>query len=110
MRKPLTCYFGRTVYEIVVMDGGLIKWMDQQKNWLGQALVRKFNTQPMLICCVEGKDEGTKVKIENQFFGVLYQVSTKAVSKLDLVSDDYIRRILLRMRAEQQAKPPTRSV
>ena len=78
-------------------DGGLIEWNDGQGRWIGQALVRKSNTQPMLICRVEGKDEQTKEMIENEFFSELSHVSTQAVPKLDLASDDYIRGILPRI-------------
>ncbi|MFP3975143.1 MAG: hypothetical protein ACLFVK_02845, partial [Dehalococcoidia bacterium] len=79
-------------YPIDTIDGGLIKWVDSEGNWLGQALVRKSNTQPMLICRTEGKDEETKTEIEKEFFNALTGVSTSAVAKLDLTSDEYVER------------------
>jgi mannose-6-phosphate isomerase len=84
-------------YQINTIDGGIIKWLDEDGNWLGQALVRKSNTQPMLICRVEGKNEESKKKIEDELFKELSKISTKAVSKLDLASDDYVREILQRI-------------
>jgi phosphomannomutase len=89
--------FQRKGYPIDTTDGGLIKWIDKAGNWLGQALVRKSNTQPMLICRVEGRDEEAKAMIEKEFFSTLSRVSTKAVPKLDLASDDYIKGILPRI-------------
>ena len=89
--------FQRKGYPIDTTDGGLIKWIDKAGNWLGQALVRKSNTQPMLICRVEGRDEEVKAKIEREFFSTLSRVSTQAVPKLDLASDDYIKGILPRI-------------
>ncbi len=86
--------FRRRGYPIDTIDGGLIKWLDEQGEWLGQALVRKSNTQPMLICRIEGRDEQAKARIEQEFFQVLGQVSTAAIPKLDLASDDYVRRVL----------------
>ena len=74
---------------------GLLR-LDEEGKWLGQALIRKSNTQPMIICRVEGRDDGAKQAIEDEFFGVLSGISTKAVPKLDLASDDYIREILPR--------------
>jgi phosphomannomutase len=84
-------------YPIDTTDGGLIKWIDMDGKWLGQALIRKSNTQPMVICRVEGRDEKAKARIEEEFFDELSRVSTKAVPKLDLTSDDYIRGILPRV-------------
>ncbi len=84
-------------YTIDTTDGGLIKWFDKDGQWLGQALVRKSNTQPMIICRVEGRDEEAKQSIEDEFFMELSKVSTKAIPKLDLSSDDYIREILPRI-------------
>ena len=55
-------------YAINTTDGGLIKWVDGDGKWLGQALVRKSNTQPMVICRVEGRDEEAKGAIEDEFF------------------------------------------
>ncbi len=81
-------------YPIDTIDGGLIKWVDSEGSWLGQALVRMSNTQPMLICRTEGKDEETKARIEEEFFNALTGISTSAVSKLDLTSDDYTREFL----------------
>ncbi|MHC1636073.1 MAG: type I phosphomannose isomerase catalytic subunit [Candidatus Methanospirareceae archaeon] len=86
--------FKKKGYPIDTTDGGLIKWEDEEGRWIGQALVRKSNTQPMLICRVEGRDEGSKERIEEEFFEVLARVSTKAVPKLDLASDDYVRYLL----------------
>ncbi len=86
--------FKQKGYTIDTTDGGLIKWFDANGKWLGQALVRKSNTQPNIICRVEGRDEASKKAIENEFFGELARVSTMAVPKLDLASDDYIRGIL----------------
>jgi len=59
--------------------------------------VRKSNTQPMIICRVEGRDEESKQSIEDEFFAELSKVSTKAIPQLDLDSDDYIREILPRI-------------
>ena len=89
--------FGQKGYSIDTTDGGLIKWRDGEGKWLGQALIRKSNTQPMIICRVEGRDEEAKRAIEDEFFLVLSRVSTKAVPKLNLASDDYIREILPRI-------------
>ncbi|MFO8010441.1 MAG: type I phosphomannose isomerase catalytic subunit [Dehalococcoidia bacterium] len=72
-------------------DGGLITWFDRKGEWVGQALIRKSNTQPSIICRVEGRDGDSKRKIEGEFFSTLSKVSTKSVPKLDLASDDYIR-------------------
>ena len=77
-------------FEIDYTDGGLIKWYDDE-GWAGQALIRKSNTQPMIICRVEGRDEARKERVEAEFFGVLEQISTDVVDKLDLESDDYLR-------------------
>ncbi|MFC2027142.1 hypothetical protein ACFLU3_00500, partial [Chloroflexota bacterium] len=84
-------------YTIDTTDGGLIKWFDNDGQWLGQALVRKSNTQPMIICRVEGRDEKAKQSIEDVFFTELSKISTKAMPQLDLASDDYIREILPRI-------------
>ncbi|NQT71513.1 MAG: hypothetical protein HQ553_01940 [Chloroflexi bacterium] len=84
-------------YTIYTTDGGLIKWFDNDSQWLGQALVRKSNTQPMIICRVEGKDVEAKQSIEDEFFTELSKISTKSVPHLDLASDDYIRDILPRI-------------
>jgi phosphomannomutase/quercetin dioxygenase-like cupin family protein len=81
-------------YSIDTTDGGLIKWGDTDEGWLGQALVRKSNTQPMIICRVEGRDEEARARIEREFFGELSRVSTQAVPELDLASDDYVRGVL----------------
>ena len=81
-------------YPINTTDGGLIQWIDENGNWLGQALVRKSNTQPNIICRVEGRDEESKRRIEKEFFGELATVSTAAVPKLNLESDDYIAAFL----------------
>jgi mannose-6-phosphate isomerase len=89
--------FRKKGYSIDTTDGGIIKWVDSEGNWLGQALVRKSNTQSMLICRVEGRDEQAKAGIEDEFFSELSQVSTEAVPKLDLASDDYIKGILPRI-------------
>ena len=86
--------FQRKGHIIDTTDGGLIKWFDDSGEWLGQALVRKSNTQPNIVCRVEGRDMKTKRTIEDEFFGELSKVSTKSVPKLDLVSDDYIREII----------------
>jgi len=84
-------------YSIDTTDGGLIKWADAKGEWLGQALIRKSNTQPMVICRVEGKDDAARQAIEKEFFQVLSQVSTKAVPRLNLASDDYVRGVLPRI-------------
>ncbi|OFV67784.1 MAG: protein containing Alpha-D-phosphohexomutase, alpha/beta/alpha domain I [Candidatus Syntrophoarchaeum caldarius] len=76
--------------EIDRTDGGIVKWQDEN-GWLGQALVRKSNTQPMMICRIEGRDEEAKRMIEDVFFDVLASVSTPAVDRLDLESDDYVK-------------------
>ena len=89
--------FRQKGYAIDTTDGGLIKWVDKEGQWLGQALIRKSNTQPMIICRVEGKDEQFKQVIEDEFFGELVNISTAAVPKLNLESDDYIRGILPRV-------------
>ncbi|MBT9159970.1 MAG: hypothetical protein AAGB97_03885 [Dehalococcoidia bacterium] len=89
--------FRQKGYAIDTTDGGLIKWADGEGRWVGQALIRKSNTQPMIICRVEGRNEETRMAIENEFFGELIQVSTEAVPGLDLASDDYIRGILPRV-------------
>lgn len=89
--------FQQKGYAIDTTDGGLIKWFDSHGAWLGQALVRKSNTQPMLICRVEARDEAAKVRIEDELFSKLSRVSTRAVPELDLASDDYIRGILPRV-------------
>jgi len=89
--------FQRKDYAIDTTDGGLIKWIDREGRWLGQALIRKSNTQPMIICRVEGRDEAARRTIEDEFFGELSMVSTEAVPKLDLASDDYVRGILPRV-------------
>ena len=49
--------FRQKGYPIDSTDGGLIQWIDINGKWHGQALARKSNTQPMVICCVEGRDE-----------------------------------------------------
>jgi phosphomannomutase/mannose-6-phosphate isomerase class I len=79
-------------------DGGLIKWKDKEGKWSGQALIRKSNTQPMIICRVEGKDEESKAMIEKEFFHVLSHVKTRSIPKLDLASDEYLGRLLLEER------------
>jgi phosphomannomutase len=89
--------FQRKGYPIDTTDGGIIKWIDSEGSWLGQALIRKSNTLPMIICRVEGKNEEAKQVIEDEFFEELSRVSTKAVPQLDLASDDYIRGILPRV-------------
>ena len=89
--------FEKKGYPIDTTDGGLIKWLDKEGNWLGQALIRKSNTQPMIICRTEGKTPELKEKIEAEFFGELSRISTQAVPKLDLSSDDYVRGILPRI-------------
>jgi phosphomannomutase len=71
-------------------DGGIIKWHDA-KGWVGQALIRKSNTQPMIICRVEGRDEKSKEKVEKEFFNALLKVSTEKVPRLDLDSDEYVK-------------------
>lgn len=86
--------FRQKGYAIDTTDGGLIKWVDGEGRWVGQALIRKSNTQPMIICRVEGQDENSKRMIENEFLGELARVSTGAIPGLDLASDDYIRGIL----------------
>ncbi|VUT27688.1 MAG: Phosphomannomutase [Candidatus Syntrophoarchaeum sp. GoM_oil] len=83
-------HFEKMNLEIDRTDGGLIKWYDD-RGWIGQALVRKSNTQPMLICRIEGRDDGAKATVEEAFFGVLEKVSTDRVKKLDLESDDYVK-------------------
>ncbi len=93
VQKVLDIFWERG-YPIDTIDGGLIKWLDEEKNWLGQALVRKSNTQPMLICRVEGRDEEANTNIEKELFGALSQVSTGAVPRLDLTSDDYVKAAL----------------
>ena len=90
--------FQQKGYSIDTTDGGLIRWLDARGEWLGQALVRKSNTQPMIICRVEGRDERSKARIEEEFFQALAQVSTKAVPKLDLTSDDYARHLLAELK------------
>ncbi len=90
--------FQQKGYSIDTTDGGLIRWLDTRGEWLGQALVRKSNTQPMIICRVEGRDEQSKARIEEEFFQALAQVSTKAVPKLDLTSDDYARHLLAELK------------
>ncbi|MFA4836891.1 MAG: hypothetical protein WC749_12575, partial [Dehalococcoidia bacterium] len=89
--------FRRKGYPIDTTDGGLIKWTGQNGAWLGQALIRKSNTQPMIVCRVEGSNEAWKQKIEDEFFLELARVFTKAIPKLGLASDDYIRGILPRV-------------
>ncbi|MCL0084357.1 hypothetical protein M1N82_02315 [Dehalococcoidia bacterium] len=89
--------FRQKGYAIDTTDGGLIKWVDAEGRWVGQALIRKSNTQPMIICRVEGRDEGSRMAIEDEFLGELTQVSTAAIPRLDLASDDYIRGILPRV-------------
>ena len=84
-------------YAIDTTDGGLIRWVDREGRWLGQALIRKSNTQPMIICRVEGRDERAKQAIEDEFFRELAAVSTNRVPQLDLASDDYVRQILPRI-------------
>ncbi len=89
--------FTRKGYEIDTTDGGLIKWFDPNGQWLGQALIRKSNTQPAIIARVEGKDEAAKTAIEDEFFDELSKMSTKAIPQLNLASDDYITAILPRI-------------
>ncbi|MFO8100704.1 MAG: type I phosphomannose isomerase catalytic subunit [Dehalococcoidia bacterium] len=86
--------FRQKGYAIDTTDGGLIEWLDDSGRWLGQALVRKSNTQPNIICRVEGRDEKARKAIETEFFGELARVSTEAVPQLDLASDDYIREFM----------------
>ena len=81
-------------YPIDTTDGGLIKWVDERGGWLGQALVRKSNTQPMIICRVEGRDDSARTEIEQEFFRELSQISTASVNRLDLASDDYVKEFL----------------
>jgi len=81
-------------FTIDTTDGGLIKWVNERGEWLGQALVRKSNTQPMIICRVEGSDDSARMKIEQEFFGELSRVSTENVTRLDLASDDYLKELL----------------
>jgi phosphomannomutase len=83
-----------------VTDGGIIKWLSPEMVWLGQVLVRKSNTQPMLICRVEAKDQCTLEAIENEFFTELAMISTDTVPKIDLASDDYVRNIMARIPPE----------
>ncbi|MHC1582191.1 MAG: type I phosphomannose isomerase catalytic subunit [Candidatus Syntropharchaeia archaeon] len=85
--------FEKMGLEIDRTDGGLIKWYDET-GWIGQALIRKSNTQPMIICRVEGRDEKGKEFVEKEFFDVLRRVSTDVIGKLDLESDDYVRKRL----------------
>lgn len=91
--EVLKVFYGKG-YHIDTTDGGIIQWQDKRGDWLGQVLVRKSNTQPMLICRVEAKDGKNKAEIENEFFGELSKVSTEAVPEIDLTSDDYVRGIL----------------
>jgi phosphomannomutase len=93
----IVALFHRKGYAIDTTDGGLIKWADGEGRWVGQALIRKSNTQPMIICRVEGQDENSKRMIENEFLGELALISTGAIPGLDLASDDYIREILPRV-------------
>jgi len=81
-------------YPIDTTDGGLIQWIDENGKWLGQALVRKSNTQPNIICRVEGRDEEARKLIESEFFQELSTVSTAAVPSLNLQSDDYIKSVI----------------
>ncbi|UCH42841.1 MAG: hypothetical protein JSW16_08570 [Dehalococcoidales bacterium] len=81
-------------YPIDTTDGGLIKWFNERGEWRGQALVRKSNTQPMIICRVEGRDDTARIGIEQEFFGELSQVSTESVIRLDLASDDYVKELI----------------
>lgn len=89
--------FQKRGYQIDTTDGGLIQWADGKGEWVGQALIRKSNTQPMIICRVEGKDEQVKAKIEDEFFTTLSGVSTQAIPTLDLASDEYIKSALVRI-------------
>ncbi|RJS73547.1 MAG: hypothetical protein CW694_00340, partial [Candidatus Syntrophoarchaeum sp. WYZ-LMO15] len=89
VRKALEI-FEAMGFEIDRTDGGIIRWYDD-KGWVGQALIRKSNTQPMVICRVEGRDEAAKARVEEEFFGVLKKVSTERIPRLDLGSDDYVR-------------------
>ncbi len=82
--------FRKKGFRIDTIDGGIIVW-SKHGAWVGQALARKSNTQPMLVCRVEGKDEKIRKMIEKEFFSELARTSTKSVPKLDLLSDDYIR-------------------
>lgn len=82
--------FGKKGFRIDTTDGCIIVW-SKDGAWVGQALARKSNTQPMLVCRVEGKDEKTRGMIENEFFSELDKIVTKSVPRLDLLSDDYIR-------------------
>lgn len=91
--KVVSLYLSKG-HTIDTTDGGLIQWLDDDGRWLGQALVRKSNTQPMIVCRVEGKDDSSRSKIEQEFFGELSQIATESVPRLDLASDDYIRKAL----------------
>ncbi|MDY6912544.1 MAG: hypothetical protein SVM79_09325, partial [Chloroflexota bacterium] len=95
--EVVVALFRKKGYDIDTTDGGLIKWVDKDGHWIGQALIRKSNTQPMIICRVEGKDEQSKQIIEDEFFGELVNISTPTVPKLNLESDDYIRGIMPRV-------------
>ncbi|MDY6834307.1 MAG: type I phosphomannose isomerase catalytic subunit [Chloroflexota bacterium] len=88
--------FKQKGYQIDTTDGGLIQWINGNGEWVGQALIRKSNTQPMIICRVEGRDEQARIDIEDEFFSTLSQVSTKAIPTLDLSSDEYIKSSLAR--------------
>ncbi|MFH1105774.1 MAG: type I phosphomannose isomerase catalytic subunit [Candidatus Aenigmatarchaeota archaeon] len=85
--------FRKKGFVIDTTDGGIIIWSEDGK-WIGQALARKSNTQPMLVCRVEGKDDNARKRIEREFFSELGKISTKSVPKIDLLSDDYIREAL----------------
>jgi len=89
--------FNSNGFPIDPTDGGIIKWLAPNYDWLGQVLVRKSNTQPMLICRVEAKDQPTLAAIEEEFFTELAFISTDAVPRIDLASDDYVRKILDRI-------------
>ncbi len=82
--------FGKKGFRIDTTDGCIIVW-SKHGAWVGQALARKSNTQPMLVCRVEGKGEKTRGMIEKEFFSELEKIATKSVPRLDLLSDDYIR-------------------
>ncbi|MFH0890218.1 MAG: type I phosphomannose isomerase catalytic subunit [Candidatus Aenigmatarchaeota archaeon] len=82
--------FRKKGFHIDTTDGGIIVWY-KNGTWIGQALARKSNTQPMLVCRVEGRDEKIREMIEKEFFAELARISTKSVPKLDLLSEDYIR-------------------
>ena len=89
--------FYKKGYPINTTDGGIIRWLDANRKWRGQVLVRKSNTQPMLICRLEAKDEPALVVIENEFFTELSRISTMAVPRIDLASDDYVKNIVARI-------------